>query len=89
MKNIIFILLSIFVVGCSYEGKNVTEYLDDPGSIIKDPHFAAYKEERDALESQYLHGQIEYSDYKEKVDVLDQKYNKEVEERNAKMMSNP
>ena len=89
MRKILLIAISIAFLGCAYEGQNVGEYIKDPSNLVKDPHFAEYKKERDELENQYLYQKVTYADYKEKVDALDQKYNKEVEERNAKMMSNP
>lgn len=82
LKNGIF-LFSIFILfGCTYEGNNLKNYFSDPRTLIKDPHFADYKEKRDALESQYLSKEIEYADYVAKMNKLDETYAKEVKERN-------
>lgn len=84
MKNIMVICLALFMFGCTYEGSSLQGYIDDPRTIVKDPHFAGYKEKRDHLESQYLNKEITYADYVAAVDELDQTYNKEVQERNSK-----
>ena len=89
MRKALSILASLAFLGCAYSGHTVQDIIDDPGSIMQDPDFAQYKEQRDALETQYLHKEITYADYKEKVEALDQKYNSGVEERNSKIMTNP
>jgi len=79
------ILFFLFLLGCTYQGKPLSEYLEDPRSIIKDPHFAEYKDKRDQLEHLYLTNQISYADYVKQIDELDNIYTKEVNERNAKL----
>lgn len=81
MKKTVTLLLLLLCVGCSYEGKTFEDYMDDPKSIIKDPHYGSYQSKRDALESRYLHKEITYPEYKEKLKELDDKYSREVEER--------
>jgi len=81
MKKSIFLILPLVLLGCSYEGKPIGDYLSEPRSIIKDPHFAEYKEHRDALESQHLNKDITYVEYIEKMDELENKYQKEIQER--------
>ncbi len=88
MKKYAVVLLGLLLVGCSYEGRNLESYVYDPASIIQDPHFADYKEKRDALESQYLRKELSYADYKKQVEELDNKYNKEVQTRETKMEQN-
>lgn len=88
MKNIVLLLMVVLLVGCStyeYEGKSLGAYLENPGDILKDPHFAAYKEKRDVLESQYLREEIPYAVYVTKRQELDDQYNKEVLERENKV----
>ena len=81
-----YLLLFIFLFsGCAYEGPGLRQYLEDPRSIIKDPHFTEYQENRDNLEHLYLTDQITYADYVKQVDELESTYTKEVNERNAKL----
>jgi hypothetical protein len=82
MKNALIVLIGFIALGCTYEGNTLRDYLEDPRSIIKDPHFGDYKESRDDLERQYLRKEISYADYVEKMDDLDKRYTQEVEERN-------
>lgn len=88
MKNFLLILLIFSCVGCtnmSKEGIKFREYLKQPRMFIKDPHFAAYKEKRDSIESMYLNKEIDYVEYTTKMDELDEKYIKEVEARDYKI----
>jgi hypothetical protein len=83
MKNIALIVMTVMLFGCAYKGENLETYVDEPANILKDPHYGHYKEERDALESQYLRKEIDYAVYTQKIEELDAKYNKEVDQRNA------
>lgn len=79
------LLLSFFLciaAGCAYKGKTIGEYLDDPKTLIQDPHYMSYREKRDQLEADYLNKKITYSDYLNAVKALDGNYSKEVYERN-------
>ncbi len=82
-KKILLFLCALVLVGCTY-GQS---YIDDPKSFIKDPHFGVYKKDRDALEVRYLHKEITYSEYIKAKDVLDETYEKEIQERNDKVIS--
>ena len=82
MKKIFLVIISLVFLGCTYEGNTLSDYLSDPRSIIRDPHFGEYQESRDELERQYLKKEISYAEYVEKMDELDKQYTKEVEQRN-------
>ncbi len=75
MKRILACLLLIGFTGCSYDMEN----------IMKDPHFAQYQESMDALESQYLHKKISYSEYQTQRKELEDKYDREVKQREDKI----
>lgn len=81
MKKSLLVLCMIVIFGCSY-GQN---YLKNPTSFIRDPHFTEYKNNRDDLESSYLSKEITYAEYIEQKDKIDEKYTKEVQERNSKI----
>ncbi|MFT5169434.1 MAG: hypothetical protein ACI9F2_000065 [Lysobacterales bacterium] len=88
MKNVLLALIVFSLVGCSgmsKEGVKFREYLKHPRMLIKDPHFAEYKEKRDAIESMYLNKGIDYVEYTNQMEELDGRYVQEVEERNAKI----
>ena len=76
---------AVFLAGCTYEG-NLDNFLEDPRSIIQDPHFTDYQEKRDQLESDYLNKKITYVEYVEGMDELDAIYTKEVKERESVIM---
>ena len=79
MKKLFVILLVVFLFGCNY--------LEEPKYLIRDPHFTAYKEERDALERDYLQKELTYAEFIKKRDELDAEYDKEVLEREQKIGS--
>jgi len=83
IKKSLALIIVLTIFGCSY-GQN---YLENPELLIRDPHFAEYKDNRDDLESQYLRKEITYADYIEQRDQLDNIYDKEVKERNAKVIT--
>ena len=82
MKNAVWLILFMALAGCTYEGKPLSSYFEDPGSLIIDPHFEEYQKSLDDLESEYLQKKITYAEYTEKKKELDEKYTKEVKERN-------
>ena len=84
-RKYFLVLFVLLWAGCVYEGKSLNEYFDNPREFIKDPHFETYQQRRDALESQYLNKEISYPEYVEGMETLDQKYAREVEERNRKL----
>ena len=72
-------ILGIFMLltGCNY--------LDEPQSLLKEPHYAAYQEKLNTLESSYLNGETTYGDYLEKKRQADDTYTKEVQDRTEKI----
>ncbi|MBN1870203.1 MAG: hypothetical protein JW847_06500 [Candidatus Omnitrophica bacterium] len=83
IKKSLLLSCALVLFGCTY-GQN---YLENPETLIQDPHFANYKENRDGLERQYLHKEITYAEYIEQRDHLDAKYDREVQERTNKIIS--
>lgn len=79
MKKYVFILLCLFFIGCA--GSDFESVMDHPHRLVQDPHFAQYQSKRDQLESQYLHKEITYAEYKERQKELEAKYEYEVENR--------
>ena len=80
----LFLFILLFS-GCAYEGPGLTQYLEDPSSIVKDPHFAEYQTNLDNLEHLYLTDQVTYADYVKQKTELEDTYTQEVNERNAKL----
>ena len=81
------LFLASAIVGCTYAGeRELRDYINEPATIVQDPHFGNYKEKLDALEKQYLEKEITYAQYLEQKTALDDQYTKEVEERNQKIM---
>lgn len=85
MKVMLIILSIFFIAGCSYEGKNVKSYLEEPRWFIKDPHYAAYQDKQQKLESKFLSKEITYAEYIRQKEGLEETYAKEVQERNQKI----
>ncbi len=80
----LLIVLTVLLVGCAYKGQQALEtYIDEPETILRDPHFTNYQEASDHLESEYLKKTITYAEYVEKKKELDDKYAKEVHERDS------
>lgn len=86
MKTLLCAICLVAVAGCSYSGRTLQSYFEDPRSFIKDPHFAQYQEKRDTLERKYLNDEISYAEYSLSMDELDETYAGEVQERNSKLM---
>lgn len=82
MKKSLLLICVLVLFGCTY-GR---DYLENPSSFIRDPHFTAYKKDRDDLERTYLHKEITYAEYIEKKNKIDEQYSKEVQERNSKVI---
>ena len=80
-KNILYLLISIILGGCSVGQEKLETYLEEPEYFIKDPHFAEYQDNLNALESEYLGKKITYVEYLGRKKELDEKYAKEVQER--------
>ena len=82
MKKIIFVIFAFALLGCSAEQQRMESYMDDPSTILKDPHYTEYQEKMDSLESEYLSKKITYAEYLERKQKLEETYNKEVKDRN-------
>ena len=78
MKKYAVVVLGLLLAGCTYEGKKLDSYVNDPASIIQDPHFAGFQEKKDTVESQYLRKEINFAEYTKQIKELDDKYNQEV-----------
>lgn len=86
-KKMVLLFLASALVGCTYAGeRELSDYINKPSTIVQDPHFGNYKEKLDAVEKEYLGKKITYAQYLEQKTALDDQYNKEVEERNQKIM---
>lgn len=83
IKKSLLLVCAVVLLGCTYG----QDYIDNPVSFIRDPHFTEYKDHRDDLELQYLHKEITYAEYVKAKDELDETYAKEVQERNDKIIS--
>lgn len=83
MKKSLLLILVLTMLGCSYG----QDYLENPDTFIRDPHFAEYQRRRDHLEKIYLHKDITYAQYVEQKNQIDETYAREVQERNNKIMS--
>jgi len=82
MKKSLLLICILVLFGCTYG----QDYLKNPSSFIRDPHFSAYKNNRDELERTYLHKEITYAEYIEQKNKIDEQYSKEVQERNSKVI---
>lgn len=81
-KMIVLLCLVSLLTGCTYAGeRTLGDYLQEPATLVRDPHFSNYKEKRDAVESQYLKKEISYSQYLEQTKELDDQYAREVQQR--------
>lgn len=86
-KKMILLFLAAVLAGCTYAGeRELSDYIEEPATIVKDPHFANYKGKLDAIEKEYLEKKITYAQYLEQKTALDDQYTREVKERNEKIM---
>jgi hypothetical protein len=81
MKKIGIGLLMLSLLGCSQGGAGFQSMIDDPRTILKDPHYAAYQQNLDDLERRYLRREITYVKYLEEKKQFDDTYDQEVKER--------
>ena len=82
MKKIILSFLFFCLAGCSTGQEKLRTYLEEPEYLIKDPHFAAYKQQLDNLDREYyLEKKMTYVEYLEKKKEIDAQYEKEVKQR--------
>ena len=79
-KWLLFVLLTVFM-GCEYGAEKVRTYIDEPQTLIQDPHFMGYQEKMDALESSYLRKEMTYAEYLEQKKQLEEDYSREVQKR--------
>ena len=49
MKKRLWIITALVMAGCSYQGEDVRNYLENPPSLIKDPHFSEHQRKLDEL----------------------------------------
>jgi len=75
----LFFLVIFLSTGCA---ERLETYIEEPATIIQDPHFAEYEKKQQALEHQYLQKEITYAQYLEKKGELEDQYTKEVDDRN-------
>ncbi|MFH1359661.1 MAG: hypothetical protein ABIJ41_01315 [Candidatus Omnitrophota bacterium] len=78
MKMIIVLIFALLTVGCAY-------VVDDVKDLVKDPHYTAYQQQMDNLESSYLSDELSYPEYLKRKQHLEDNYSKEVEEREQKI----
>ena len=78
MKKGIILFIVLLLGGCSYG----TEQLK---TLLEDPHYMEYRDNRDKLEKSYLDGDITYAQYLDSKKQLDDDYDREVREREEKL----
>ena len=81
MNYFIIIFSLLLSAGCTYTGQNPQTYIDEPETILQDPHYGSYQQQSDDLERQYLEKKITYADYLEQKKALDDQYSKDVKKR--------
>jgi len=81
MKKITVLFTALILVGCTYTGQPVSEYFEDPTNILRDPHYTDYQKQKDDLERKYLYKEINYAEYIEQKQAVDDKYSGEVQSR--------
>ncbi|MCB9747643.1 MAG: hypothetical protein H6755_04460 [Candidatus Omnitrophica bacterium] len=79
-KYLLVVVLSFVLTGCA---EKLQGYIDQPESFFRDPHYDHYKNELEAIESAYLKKEMSYAQYLDKKQELENKYSKEVQEREA------
>ena len=79
MKRFILAAAIIFAAGCS-----TVNPMDD---IIRDKQFDQYRSDLDQLESQYLQKQITYAEYLDKKKIVEETYQKEIDDRRQSIQS--
>lgn len=80
MKNVLLLLAVIMSAGCA---ETFQDYLEQPQTILRDPHYAKYQDAQRELEHAYLINEIDYVEYLEKKKDLDERYAREVQDREA------
>ncbi len=77
MKRWVIVFGLVAMAGCS----QLEGYVENPPSMLRDPHFAQYQEKQENLEKAFLHKEMSYSDYLQKKKQLEDQYTKEIEQR--------
>jgi hypothetical protein len=81
MKKIGIWFIMLSVLGCSQGGTSFQSMMDEPQTILKDPHYASYQQKLEALEHRYLQREITYAEYLEQKKEIDNIYDQEVKKR--------
>lgn len=85
MKNILVVFLVVFFAGCAETSQRIDSIVDDPGTIFQDPGFAAYEQELNTLEKQYLQKEITYAQYLEGKKQLEENYERDVKHQETEV----
>ncbi len=83
MKNLVMVVLTIMLMGTGCSSQKIMGYIDEPQTILKDPHYEEHKAKLEQLEKSYLAGEMEYDQYLLKKKEMEDEYAKEVQEREA------
>jgi uncharacterized lipoprotein YmbA len=75
------ILAAAVLAGCQAGQEKLQTYADDPGYLLRDPHFAGYEQKLREVERRYLAREITYAEYLEQKQELDAGYSGEVQKR--------
>lgn len=81
MKRILILCFLIVLVGCTYEGKKISTYVDSPRTLLEDPLSVDHQQALDNLESDYLQKKITYAEYLKEKQQLEDDYTREVQSR--------
>jgi hypothetical protein len=81
MKKFLIVVFVFVLFGCAENQQRFRSYVDDPGTFLKDPHYAEYQENLNDLESSYLSKEISYSEYLKQKSQLDNDYERDVQRR--------
>ena len=84
-RKILLAVLALALVGCA---DKIEGYLENPQTIVQDPHFGEYQQKLDDLEKKYLSRKITYAEYLEQKKGIDKIYTKEVQHRED-IINNP
>ena len=80
MKKILMVFLVVIFAGCAETWRG---YMEEPQTILRDPHYAQYQDKLRGIEHAYLINEIDYATYLQKKKELDEQYSKEIKDREA------
>ena len=83
MKNILAFVVVLLLSSSGCSSQKIMSYMEEPETLLKDPHYEGYKQDLNNLEKDYLDKKIEYAKYLEKRKEIEEKYSKEVQTREA------